>query len=53
MKTPFVTSPIGAIVGFIGAKAAGVTDFWAMMGLVIVGMAVAWFAAKKAGEKFS
>lgn len=52
MKSPFLSSPIGAIVGLFGAKSMGLTGFWETMGLVIVGMIVAWFIVKKAGEKF-
>ncbi len=45
--------PVGAVVGFVGAKAAGLTDFWAIMGLVLVSMVAAWFVAKKVGENYS
>ena len=40
-------------MGFVGAKALGCTGFLETMGLVLVGMALAWFVVKKAGEKFN
>jgi hypothetical protein len=52
LRSPFISSPIGAILGFFGAKAIGWTGFWETMGLVVVGMVLAWFVVKKAGEKF-
>lgn len=52
MKSPFISSPVGAVLGFIGARVLGWSGFWETMGLVVVGMVVAWFVMKKVGEKF-
>ena len=53
MKTPFLSSPIGAAVGLFGAKAIGLTGFWETMGLVLLSMILAFFIVKKASEKAS
>jgi ABC-type phosphate/phosphonate transport system permease subunit len=52
VKSPFISSPIGAILGYFGAKAVGWTGFWETMAMVVVGMVLAWVAMKKVGEKF-
>jgi hypothetical protein len=53
VKSPFISSPIGALLGYFGARAAGVTGFWETMGLVALGMIVLWFVIKRVASIFT
>lgn len=51
MKTPFISSPVGALIGYFVAKECGLTGFWELMGFAIFGMIAAWFVVRKIGDK--
>lgn len=53
MKTPFISSPIGALIGYFVAKESGLTGFWEIMGLAVLGMMAAWLVVRKIGDKFA